>query len=93
MTRDTVATQINVLFSPEQGGGFYAKSPDLPGLSVFGATQDELFARVEQAIVLLYKLNHGLTVTVIRAADPATMRPAKPSVSNHYVVAQESLAA
>ncbi len=88
MTHDTIATTINVLIRAEQNG-FYAKSADLPGLSVWGQTEEQVLDRVEQGIVLLYKLNSNIDVTVFRAANPQSFEvPRKAQSCNDYVVAR-----
>lgn len=87
MTRNTLATRINVLIR-EELDGFYARSADLAGLSVWGKDEAQVFDRVEKAIVLLYKLNHGIDVEVVRAVDPVTFKPRSVAPSNDFVVAK-----
>ena len=93
MTSNTVASYIKVIVRPELDG-FYAHSADLPGLSVWGSTKEEMQARVMQAVPVLYRLNNGYEVTVREAADPVTLKPRAAQISDHHyselIVAREA---
>jgi hypothetical protein len=87
MTANTVASYIKVILRPEMDG-FYAHSADLPGLSVWGASQDQVQTRVKEAVRVLYRLNHGYDVSVRDAADPLTLELR--NVSSALIVAREA---
>jgi hypothetical protein len=88
MTENTIAASIRV-FVRRECDGYYASSPQVPGLSVWGTSDYEMRDRVTKGIKLLYKHNHGIDVTVIHAADPMTMRPSRdnPAFSDFVLAA------
>lgn len=74
MTETTLATTVRV-FVRAECDGFYANSPQIPGLSIWGNSIEQLCERLKQGIKALYRHNRGLDITVVLAADPVTMLP------------------
>lgn len=85
MTKNTVASSIRVILR-EELGGYYARSADLAGLSVWGESKDQACERAKEAVRVLYKLNNGQDVEVFEAADPATLE--RRLVCNEFIVAR-----
>jgi len=46
------STQVEVVFEPQEEGGFTVYSPDLPGMVTQGDSIDEAAANAEEAIAL-----------------------------------------
>lgn len=44
--------EIEFIFEPQEGGGYHAYAPELPGLHTQGATLDEATANAEEALAL-----------------------------------------
>lgn len=87
MTNDTRVTTVVVNIQPE-GAYFVAHSVDVPGLHVWGESQEQVCERVMKAIKLLFKLNRHIDVEVYPSADPDTF-PEIPNAKdcNSFVVA------
>jgi predicted RNase H-like HicB family nuclease len=45
-------TEIELVFEPEEEGGYHVYAPDLPGLHTQGADFDEAMANAEEALAL-----------------------------------------
>lgn len=44
--------EVEVIFEPQDGGGYSVYAPDLPGLHTEGDTLDEAAANAEEAVAL-----------------------------------------
>lgn len=87
MTNDTRVTTITVTITP-QGGFFIGNSSDVPGLHVWGESQEQVCDRAMRAIKLLFKWNRHLDVDVFPATDPETFpEHANLKACNSFVVA------
>ena len=84
-TNHAVTTTVTVLIRPEKDG-LHAHSPDVPGLHVWGATDEDVCVRIKSGIELLYKLNYQRTVVATLAADRKTFSRPPMRASNHFLV-------
>jgi predicted RNase H-like HicB family nuclease len=46
------AREIELVFAPQEGGGYHVYAPDLPGLHTQGNTLDEAIANAHEALEL-----------------------------------------
>ena len=81
----TEVTVVRVVVRPEQGG-FFAHSPDVWGLRVWGASFDELCDRVRDGIKLLFRLNNKREVEVQLAPPPGTFERPTFSYASTFIV-------
>jgi predicted RNase H-like HicB family nuclease len=52
LTAVTEPTEIELVFEPEDEGGYHVYAPDLPGLHTQGAGFDEAMSNAEEALAL-----------------------------------------
>ena len=48
----TEAREIELVFEPQEGGGYHVYAPELPGLHTQGADMDEAMANANEAVAL-----------------------------------------
>jgi predicted RNase H-like HicB family nuclease len=70
----TQSREIELIFAPEEDGGYHVYAPDLPGLHTQGDTLDEAVANAEEALELyiegLREEGRSLDAGVIRRKFP-----------------------
>lgn len=88
MTQGTPVTTVIVNVA-HQGNYFIATSNDVPGLHVWGDSEQQICERVMQSIKLLFKWNRKLDVEVFQESDPATFPKLPERGCNRFVVAAE----
>lgn len=86
MTTQTPAFIIRVQVRPD-AGRFFASSPDVPGLHVWGDSRDALCERVVQGIKFLFRMNRNIEVEVT-PLSPAEAFPMPAHLCNSFAIQQ-----
>jgi predicted RNase H-like HicB family nuclease len=72
--------EIELVFAPQDEGGYHVYAPDLPGLHTEGDTLDEATANAQEALALyvegMREDGRSLDTGVIRRKFPVPARPA-----------------
>jgi predicted RNase H-like HicB family nuclease len=70
----TERREVELVFAPQDEGGYHVYAPDLPGLHTQGDSLDEAIAHAEEALELyvegLREQGHSLETGVIRRTFP-----------------------
>lgn len=88
MTNGTSVTTVLVSVVPH-GNYLIANSRDIPGLHVWGESEEQLCERVVHAIKTLYKANKGIDVQVFPRSDPDEFPALPDRACSSFVIAAQ----